>query len=300
MKDMAEAVKKECLSRWQDGAHLDERLEYFSNEYENWLAQIPEENRETVLILMRHLAYYSHAKTNEWLKELHQRLLSVSNITDDNTVYTFIISPDGQSNSSNDYWTEYKLINSINKNICMVDLGRIHQEDWDQYIENIVFIDDFSGTGNSFITELEKCPERYKNKNVYFLTIDIMKSALDAIDHYAASSEINIYPICAFTHGKAFIEVFPGEEGNSAGVEIYSMSGALRIPEKEIMGFENSQGLVAFYNNTPNNTLGFIRYNTKVYKAIFPRRNDRKPLWQMQDRKRQRRNANYNNKVKGS
>ena len=58
--------------------------------------------------------------------------------------------------------------------------------------------------------------------------------------------------------------------------------------------------LVAFYNNTPNNTLGIIRYDTKSYTSLFPRKNDHVPHWmQLKKRKQGRTRANYNNAKQG-
>jgi hypothetical protein len=78
-------------------------------------------------------------------------------------------------------------------------------------------------------------------------------------------------------------------------------SKLLNIPEKEIFGFEMSESLMAFYNNTPNNTLGIFRYDTEKYKSIFPRKNDKRPLWQrMKEEKEIRKKQNYNAVVRSS
>lgn len=298
MDDSIKKTKEDCLEKWREGEALDERLNFFSDHFEDWLIQIPPEYWSTVLVLLHHLSYYTHSCTNRGLQELHNKLTKTSNITDDNTIYTFIVSPDGQSNSSNDYWAEYKLINRINHHICIVDLKCIKHDAWDNYIENVVFIDDFSGTGESFINELKKAPDRYKGKNVYFVTISIMKEAMTEIEKYATSNGLKIFPIYLFCRGKAFDEVFEKEKTEKEKNDIFEMSKKLGIPERQIMGFKNSQGLISFFNNTPNNTLGFIRYDTKKYKSIFPRKNEKKPIWAKIDRSKSRKIANYNNSIR--
>lgn len=291
-------VKEICLKKWRNGElELDDRLYEFDNNFENWLEQIPETNRPTVLTLIENIEYYSHKCTNKWLKTLHQRLIeSNQNISVQNTIYVFIKSKYGKTNSSNDYWTEYKGINKLNSNICITDMDTIDEEFW-KYIENIVFIDDFSGSGKSFTDELEKCPNRYKGKNIFFVTINIMLSATKKINDYCKEKGINVVLLSAFNQEKAFErDLF--ENNSKAKEEIKIISKKFDIPKNEIFGFRKGEALIVFYNNTPNNTLGIIRYNTKQYSSLFPRKDETIPDWaKMQREKIKRQNANYNNKV---
>ena len=167
-------------------------------------------------------------------------------------------------------------------------MDSLSQEVW-PYIQNIVFIDDFSGSGQSFIDELKKNPDRYRHKNVFFITINAMIQAIDAINAYCAEAEINIVLLSAFTQNKAFEQKF-FEDNTTAMHEIADMSKAFKIPEFAHMGYKDSQSLVAFYNNTPNNTLGFIRYDTKKYQSIFPRKDNPVPSWQKMSKELHRRN----------
>ena len=288
--------KKFYLSRWSNGKELDERLMSFSEKFETWANQIPKKNLVTVFVLLDNLQYYSHSTTNSCLKELHVKMLKEHDVTDDNTIYVYIKSKDGQTNSSNDYWNEYKYINRINKHICFENMDAINEELW-QYIQNIVFIDDFSGSGKSLTDELEKHPKRYENKNIFFVTICSMQISIDNIVRYCKEHDINYYPMTNEIHNKAFEQEY-FENNQIAKDEITDMSRCLKIPDEEIMGFKKTQSLVVFYNNTPNNTLGFIRYDTDTYKSIFPRSNDPRPSWQtMNNRSIRRKNTNYKNKA---
>lgn len=291
-------VKEICLEKWRNGeTELDDRLYGFDNKFNSWLEQIPEKNRSTVLTLIKNIEYYSHKNTNKWLKILHQRLIeSNPSITDENTIYVFIKSKYGKTNSSNDYWTEYKGINKLNSNTCITDMDTIDDKSW-EYIDNIVFIDDFSGSGKSFKDELKKCPNRYKGKNVFFITINTMLSAIEKINNYCKEQGINIVLLSAFNQEKTFKRnLF--EDNSKAKSEIKKISENFAIPEKEIFGFQKGEALVVFYNNTPNNTLGIVRYDTNVYSSLFPRKNEKIPFWaEMQREKIKRQKANYNNKV---
>ena len=292
------SIKRACLEKWKDSSELDERLMRFDENFESWLKQIPTENQALVLTLVQHLEYYSHKAINKWLAELHKQLIEQASISDENTIFAFIKSEYGKSNSSNDYWTEYKAINRINTNICIENLEVLDSDDW-SFIENIVFIDDFSGTGESFIKELRKDVDRYKNKSIYFITIDIMYSAISAIEQFASENDLKIFVLSSFKQEKAFErDLFDDNETSEA--ELVSVSKRFKIPEREILGFKNSQALVAFYNNTPNNTLGIVRYATENYTSLFPRKNDQIPHWmQLKKRKKARTIANYNNAKQG-
>ena len=284
-----------CLRQWKGEFPLDERLQYFSDQFEDWLMQIPADSREIVKTLIFNMSYYSNATSNKWLEMLHKELLKQENVTNDNTIYAFLKSPDGLSNSSNDYWTNYKAINRINSNLCVENLDAIYPEQW-ELIDNIVFIDDFSGTGNTFIKELEKRPTTYSGKRIFFIALNVMQLAIDKINEFADEYDIKIIFLVSKIQHKAFERnLFTND--NEAKNNIAEMSTALGIPSNHILGYEETESLVSFYNNTPNNTLGFIRYDTQDYKSIFPRKNETKPAWQRFGSKKSRKAANYNNKV---
>lgn len=289
---------EKCVIQWKGEFPVDERLKEFSEKFDKWIMQIPKDRRDIVKTLILNMSYYSNETANKWLKNLHNDLLMCDNVTDDNTIYVFIKSNDGLSNSSNDYWTNYKAINRINKNLCVENMNAITEYQWG-FIDNIVFIDDFSGTGKSFIKELKRNPKRYSGKRVFFIALNIMQFAIDNINDFASKHKIEIVFLISDIQKKAFErKLFSNESKIKKDIE--AMSEKFKIPKHEILGFEESESLVAFYNNTPNNTLGFIRYDTDSYCSIFPRRDDPKPVWQQFDRTKQNKKVNYNNKLKGT
>lgn len=291
-------IKSACLQKWSEGQELDERLIKFASNFDSWIAQIPEKNRETVLTLIKNTEYYSHQNVNKWLKELHGQLLHNASVNDENTIYVFLRSKLGKTNSSNDYWTEYKAINQLNKNICIENIDKLDIEDF-KYIENIIYIDDFGGSGKSFITEIERYPEKLKGKSVYYITINIMFSAIKKIKKYCDDNGIIIVFLPAYKQEKAFKRnLFTDDE--RAKNEITEMSKDLSITKSFVLGFNKTQALVVFFNNTPNNTLGFIHDDSDNYKSIFPRRHDSKPGWmKLKEDRIKKGKTNYNNKKEG-
>lgn len=273
----------------------DETFAQFQYRFEEWLNQIPDSYKDTVLTLVKNTVLFSHKDVNEFFPVLHDRLMGHHGITEDNTVYAFLKSRAGYSNSSNDYWTEYKLINKMNKHTFIVDLNKITEEAWD-IIENIVYIDDFSGSGSAFISEIKQHIEIFTGKRVFFVTVAIMDWAIKSISSFAAEHNIDFIPISIFRLEKAF-EQSLFQDNRCAHQQIKAMSIGFNISKDYIMGYNDSQALVVFYNNTPNNTLGFIWWNNSdSYSPLFPRNKDKRPTWQrMRANKNRKANANYNN-----
>lgn len=291
-----QAIKEICENKWTAGFEIDERTKAALDKFDIWISQIPDAYKELSLILIQNLEYYPRKLTIKLLKELHNKLVELPTISEDNTIYAYIKSKDGKTNSSNEYWTMYQLFNDLNREICYENINAINDSQWD-YVKNIVFIDDFSGTGQSFIKELQKSEERYCGKNIYFITICIMEDAINKIEDYSQKKNINISPIYYYIQKKTFTrDLF--KDNTAAKNHLLMLTKYLKIPEREShLGFNESESLVAFHNNTPNNTLPVIRYDTEEYTSLFPRRHDRKPSWHsMKSEKKRRKTANYNNK----
>ena len=311
-----------CINKWNRKTESDERIKKVEKYFEEWFSNIPEEYKSMVEILIKNLEYYPRKVVNNYLVELHNKLLEKGNINDDNTIYVFIKSRSGKGNSSNDYWTEYKNINELNREICYENMHLITNEQW-KYIDNIIFIDDFCGTGNTFINEIksikkikkirkinkikkmnkinkrEKLNKTYLEKRIFYIIIVTMEVGLKEIETYAESKKLLITLVYKFIEKKAFEQKLFITDDEIAKESLINLSEELKIPKKQHLGYGESQSLVAFYNNTPNNTIGLMRYDTDVYKSLFPRKNDKKPSWKtMKKNEKERKMRNYNSKIK--
>lgn len=293
------ALATKYLTKWNSNNDSDKRLMFFNEKFNDWLEQIPIDVQPIVLKLLDNFCYYSHSRTNNLLESLHKILLNNYDITEDDTIYTFIKSKNGKSNSSNDYWTEYKGINNLNKEICIVDISEITDSEWTG-INNIVFIDDCCGTGKTFTDYIGYNISRLNNKNIYFLSLHIMHEAKEKIEEFAVEHKLNIILINATVQYKAFTTNY-FEDGSVEAKQIIILSSKeLGIPKAHILGFGDAESLMAFYNNTPNNTLGILRYDTDSYFSVFPREKIIKPSWRdLKQKKLERKAKNYNAIVRG-
>lgn len=298
------SFKNKCIQSWSHEFGCDEIIESFDAKFSNWVSQIPNESLEIVQILLENMLYFSRQSTNKWFVKLHNDLVSREGVTEENTVFTFIKSSDGISNSSNDYWTEYKSINRVNKNICYINIGDITNQQWD-FIDNVILIDDFSGTGKSIKTEIEKYKEQLQGKNVFCITVCMMEKAIENLTSFGKVNGIKIWVLTGVTQKKAFEQaLFP--DNLKAKEDLSLLSEQLGIPTKYHFGYidpdtkDESQSLLAFYSGTPNNTLGFIWCDAKGgYYSIFPRFRYKRPSWQtMNNGKQSRSETNYHNASK--
>jgi hypothetical protein len=286
-------IVTECLGRWR---YEDERTKYFSDIFNTWVASIPKTAIEMIFHLLSTLCYYPHRLVNEYLVELHNRLNAKGEITNNNTIYISIKSRTGIGNSSNDYWVEYKFQNRINKYICFDDIRRLSPQQH-AVISNIVIIDDCSGSGKTLVDYLRANSDFFRGKNIFFITIHVMKVALENINIFAKEENLKVDVLFIFEQDKAFKDEY-FKDKDSMKDDFIKLSRDLNINDGHILGFEESEGLFAFYNNTPNNTLGLFRYDIGEYRSLFPRKDDKKPTWwNLKENKQVRKAQNYHSKI---
>lgn len=299
-KDTFTAIAEGHAARWNPSKGNDERLENFKSKFFEWLFQMPEEAHPDILRLFDGFCYYPHDVINNLLVELHSNLQFNYQLDSDRTIYTFIKSKNNISNSSNDYWSEYKHLNGINKQSCIIAPDELTVEEWEE-IEHIIFIDDCSGSGKTFCDYIENRNHKYKNKRIFFITVHIMADAKLRIKQTAENNDLDITVIEHFTQDKAFSSnLFPNDEKTKQVKElIIRLSKEKKIHDNDILGYQNTESLMAFYNNTPNNTLGFIRCDTRDYFSIFPREKTDMPGWRKAAHEKKARKAkNYNYSTK--
>lgn len=256
--------------------------------YPQWIQEMPEELAIIVNSLMTGFDYYSHHSVNRNMKELHQQLQQ--QIQFDNTIYCVLPNQEGRINSGYEYLIEYKNLNGLSKYVVFPNLSVI-QEKTLSYIKTIVFIDDFCGTGKTFIDYLEKAMKYVQGREVFYVVIHIMEKALGLIEKYGKEHNLSIHVLYKYSTPKAFERKLQPLEKRSSFKRLSLEYG---LSKKHVLGYNNTEALVAFYNNTPNNTLEVFWQNVENHPALFPRVEDKKPEWmRMQKQAKSRRTSNY-------
>lgn len=275
-----------CKSRWN--IESDENTSFMN--YPNWIKEMSEPLADIVSSLMPRFEYYSHKIVNQTMVELHGELKKGENIGNENTIYCVLEDKDGRLNSGYEYLIEYRNLNKLSKYLVYPQLSRVSCEVL-LSIQNIVYVDDFCGTGNTFINYLEKEKKRIEGKHVYYLVIHIMQQAIERIDKYSKEANLDIHILYNKCADKVFKNT--GDFGEKKS-EFRKLSMEYGISSRNVLGYNNTEALTAFYNNTPNNTLGIFWQDTYTRKALFPRENDERPQWmKMKNRKKERNGSNY-------
>ena len=261
-------VRLHCLERWDAD---DERIAYFEDNYDEWLDQIPDDMHEIIFQLLEFFEYYSHEKVNQLLVNLGHELIKYNEIDPQLTIYTPLAKSNGLWSSSQDYLREYTLLHGIHNAKIAANLEQYFDKKNHKPIHNIVIVDDFCGSGKTFTNFLMNYYDLLKDKTVYYLVSYCMDEAKTTIESTAIDYKLKVKIIC-INHG---IKVFDRDEffnrKDEIRKQIKSQSKKFKINKNDYLGKYESEALVSFYNNTPNNTIGLFWCDTKNYFSIFPR-----------------------------
>lgn len=283
-----EKILSLCITRWNDS---DEKIEAFKKKLPQYLEQLSPQMREILSKLLEYFDYYSHQIVNGYLRQLHTEVMSYENVELGNSVFCVLKSQRGTINSSYEYLIEYRHLNGISKYSIVPDLHDLTSEYLDN-IENMILIDDFCGSGKTFIDYLETNKEIFSGKHVIYIVIHMMKEALERIQEYAIENQMNIDVISSKSGEKAF-SITDDLKAKRECFKVEAQKLGLR-KDTDIYGYSCTESLVAFFNDTPNNTLGVFWKNTDKNDALFPRNQEEKPAWmKLKENRKHRMESNY-------
>lgn len=165
-------------------------------------------------------------------------------------------------------------------------LGLLEAE---QIPKDLVVVDDYSGTGKTFIKTVDRMLQvnaLVQDTNFYFLTLHITQRSVQQIEEYAKNVGININIISLDYSDEAFKKNYIYNEIEAEQKKRYYTELCRRhMIEKYVLGFEDVSSLVAFYYNTPNNTLGIFWQDLMDFTALFPRKEKQRTSLSVMQRK---------------
>lgn len=263
-----EEVYFRCLERWNAN---DEKTAYFEQHYDEWFSQLPEEIHEVVLQLLEMFMYYSQERINQYLRELHPKL--EEKIESEATLYTPLLSEKGIVNSSVDYLCTYRQMHGISKYRVTLDIDTYiaNSPEKIENVQNIVIVDDYCGSGKSLKTFIEGHNGSLKGKRIYYLVTYFMLEAQQLINEISEQYEISIEVIYINSGKRAFDDERFSEHSSELRRALKGCSKRLNIARQYPLGKYNTESVVSFYNDTPNNTIGIFWCDTNIYFSIFPR-----------------------------
>lgn len=283
-----EEIAVEFLSRW---GH-DKNTENFKTKLEFFIAQIEGNKKlENIFIeLIKRYEYYSRKAITDWLLEVFVNINTNLKLDKRRTIYSRI-EDDSKIDSSNTMLEEFKIINEISNEFSH-DLADLENEDIDN-ISNFIFIDDIIGSGNTVKKFFELHLDKFRKVDTYIYCTVILSDAKHYLNNFFEANEIQCVIINKSEHQKAFFKDYIFCEDCLENEEV------LRVQEKRlinnnnkmVLGYKNSQALVSFYRNTPNNTISSFWIEEKKWKGLFPRNKDAPDFI---SKKRERTRAAYN------
>ncbi len=266
VKLTADEIIYKKVGEWeQKGSRLQ-----LKNRIELWLNQFEKEERKEMLRLLYHFDYYSSHKIPQIVKSLYLKFREICDSED--VVFAKVEKQFGTSFSSiffMSFWFQNNLYDYTEENLSNI----ICEED---LTENLVIVDDYFGSGESFIKYINKLVTLNPNiklKNIYFIAHQGSYIGKKAIDDYAAKNKVNItiivnkYSKKAFEYGNIYSESL-ADKHRQLYSEIYDKRNQNPFFK---FGYGEVEALVSFYYNTPNNTLGLFWQNMCGFKALFSR-----------------------------
>jgi hypothetical protein len=297
MPDTLDKIQEKLLKKWQE--HADKiGHEELSNRINQLLIKASKNKSlfKVIIVLLNNFQYYSKSSVNTYLTQLYKKLLDAKVRPYEDIMHTFIQSNGEKINSSIEYFIEYKKLNNIDKLECSNDLKLIRKETWPK-ITQIAIVDDCCGSGKSLEKFIKGTGLKFDNKILYYIVIHMMSDAKQKLkDIEKDSKNFQIIPISIMESEKVFNKKYLYKLKS----EFIDFSKEQKITDDFILGFEKTEALFAFYNNTPNNTLGLFWKNTNENNAIFPREFGKTPSWSLKKIKEEksRRSAQlYNRKL---
>ncbi|WP_294275754.1 hypothetical protein [uncultured Chryseobacterium sp.] len=245
-----------------------------------WLENFDEDEVESMLNL---LCIYEYIPYNEFLSRLDDYFADLLNTIPKND--KILIFPFGKIGKSGMFVT-YPLskTKSFGKRNTDIEISKDVKNLKISNVKHIVFLDDFIGTGNTFIkdytrnNDLQEFIKDNKINSLYLLSCIAMQQGVNYI-----KSKIDI-KVFADIRDKLFenkntpLSIFETSSIKKIKniVQKYGNSFNLEYDAKKITyGYGESQSFISFFHSTPNNTLSII-WNDVMWKPLFARSSNTK------------------------
>ena len=240
------------------------------NRIQAWLNQFDEEEKPEMLILLSYFDYYSKCSLDKEAVILYQNFRKQCS---DSDIAFVPIEKDLGTSFSDLFFTSFWLNNNLYDFASNNSLSAIDEEGFPQ---TIVIVDDFYGTGETviaFLNKLIKKSTSIKKKTLYFISIHGTDFGQERIENFAKNEGICLKIISNKCTKKAFSYdyIYPIDCADSHKDKYINIYKKREYPETFALGYNQSEALVSFYYNTPNNTLGLFWQKLDGFFALFKR-----------------------------
>nr|WP_242369259.1 hypothetical protein [Adlercreutzia muris] len=295
--DLCGAVARECMRRWFKDVKCDERCNNFESRFVDFVSELPDNVRIEVMKHFERFQYFSHKRTNALLEKIFLELNNLGCCDYDSTVYSHVPKSDGTANSSIDLLIEFKQANAIPNECVAIDQSTLLDAAM-MHAQTIVFVDDFCGTGNSFIKLFRDVNlGGIRNTKIVYAVVCCMEEGEKRVEKWGLDKGLHVEVISP-VHLRACYEKGECREKSL----LVTWSREIGVKKDFELGYKKTQALVAFHSNTPNNTFGYIWSTSSNYEhsPLFPRKERGRPNWlEMAKKARMRKESCYRSKVNG-
>lgn len=184
-------IKTICIKKWS-GESTDERIKYFLENFSTFASSFSGKMDECVEALLKEFDYYSQRSINKEFVDLHNKIVDDYKVDLEYTVFAVLESQRGSYNSSYEYITEYRHLNSIPKHNIYPNLTRCIESDYWEYVSDVIFIDDFCGSGKTFMDYILSIKDDIIDKNIYYVVVHMMNEAEANIKLFAEENNMKI------------------------------------------------------------------------------------------------------------
>lgn len=288
---------------------VDKKLRNLEDKLINWLEPIPSEFRYHFLHLFMNFQYFDRMKIIEWFETSFISYMTKIKQNND-TLFLPVCSFGGVMNGA------VSLFDCMNEADVDLSKNKMAAQPRDFYDENdlsnyrnIVLVDDIVGSGDTLIDFIERtlitCPDFFAKRTLYVLTILCLDKGRENVLKYAKDTELILHFLDTVVVSKVFsnLSIYPDPKlGKEAKKSIKQFEENVASKPIYTWGYKRSEILVAFYFNTPNNTLAtFHEKNDELpWNPVFPRKKNKdelivkqsSSLYEVRRRKEIRRNLN--------
>lgn len=300
MRNIADVVNN-CIKKWG----TDEKTRDLFKKTEDWIKPINNDNDKAIFIkLLESFSYYSRESIYDIFADIHNNHVMKFDPDCEETLFCPVISEEGRLNHSYDMLSCYQIANNLDKICCPTEMDVVEKDYPLDKIENIVLVDDMTGTGTTLRNSIAFMIDRYKNvfnnKKVYLILIEGSEEGIKKIKELENKYSCIIDIICYNVYKKAFLKnhIFNRTEYENARTIVWKYEKEITNNNgKFILGYKQSEALMAFYYNTPNNTLSSFWFSNETmnWRPLFPRNKTFGPPWtkDFKNKMKKKRNANY-------
>lgn len=276
--ELIESTIRQCARNWnipKNNFDDEPKLKNFKQHIIEWLTQYPSQNSFLYLKLLKNFMFYTQRQAKERYFSIIDEFKKDYPSWEEDTVFVKL-----EKTKSNESGADY-LLTELNIRIPGIKNRILHKINdsiiEDESCKNIVIIDDFIGSGKSFETYMENkllVNNKIFNKNIILIILHITEDGYNYIQQWSEDNSINIDIMYHKKTKKAFDnnDIFTNQQLKKF-IKIYE-SDLNSFKVNNIYGFNNSQALLSFFRDTPNNTLASfaeILDNNTDHKALFPR-----------------------------